>query len=99
MNKFLFTCNLNQQSAAETTEKICAAVASTFSPNWCKFANVWVISAPITLTELRNWLMRFLGSNDTLLVLDISGKAAAWAGPGAQVAKTFIGEDECTAPL
>jgi hypothetical protein len=47
---------------------------------WHNLDSTWLIVTNETPVELRNRLARHLDPNDELLVIDITGDAAAWRG-------------------
>lgn len=47
---------------------------------WHHLETVWIVQCTETPDEIRNRLERFLGVEDQLLVIDISGDTARWAG-------------------
>ncbi|WP_426442690.1 hypothetical protein [Bradyrhizobium genosp. P] len=47
---------------------------------WHHLETVWIVQCAETPDEIRNRLERFLGFDDQLLVIDISGDTATWAG-------------------
>jgi hypothetical protein len=54
-------------------------VLETFD-HWHDLDSTWLIRTDETPTAVRDNLKRFLDSNDELLVIDVSGDAAAWTG-------------------
>jgi hypothetical protein len=47
---------------------------------WHHLETVWIVQCAETPQDIRNRLERFLGFDDQLLVIDISGDTAKWAG-------------------
>lgn len=47
---------------------------------WHHLDSTWIIKTDMTAVALRDALRRFVDANDELLVVDITGDAAAWAG-------------------
>lgn len=55
-------------------------------PNWCRFLkSSWLIRTDRTPVQLRAELLPFIDVNDDLLVMDVTGDAAAWYGLDEQI--------------
>ncbi len=47
--------------------------------DWAKpLESVWLLKSGLGIAELRNTIQAHMDSNDKILVVDITGKAAAW---------------------
>ncbi len=51
-----------------------------FATRWHCLDSTWIVSTTLTAVELRDELAGFMDRNDELLVVDITGDAAAWRG-------------------
>ena len=48
-------------------------------PNWCKpLESLWVIKSNGSPTQIRDTILRYIATNDKLVVVDISEAGAAW---------------------
>ena len=72
MNKILFTYDLNKDASSDKWGKIRDVIVATFPTHWRRLTTTWIVETPSTPTQVRDWLMQFLDSNDELLVVDIS---------------------------
>jgi hypothetical protein len=54
---------------------------------WHYLDSTWVIAANLTPTQLRDELSPLIDGNDELLVVDITGDAAAWIGFNTEASK------------
>jgi hypothetical protein len=50
---------------------------------WHHMETVWIVRSERTPDEIREQLQRYIGSDDQLLVLDVTGNKAGWAGINA----------------
>jgi hypothetical protein len=47
---------------------------------WHNLDSTWLVRTNLTVVELRDVLADLIDSSDELLVVDVTGDAAAWAG-------------------
>ncbi|GAB1513890.1 hypothetical protein [Actinophytocola sp. KF-1] len=47
---------------------------------WHHLDSTWIIVTRLSTADVRDDLKRFIGSNDELFVVDITGESAAWTG-------------------
>lgn len=80
MNKLLFTYDLNKDSPSNKWTRIRDAITETFPTHWRRLTTTWIVETPSSPSQVRDWLLQYLDANDELLVVDISGKEAAWSG-------------------
>lgn len=52
----------------------------TFPTWWHYLDSTWLIRSDQTAVQVRDDLKRLIDTNDELLVIDVSGDVAAWAG-------------------
>jgi hypothetical protein len=57
-----------------------ADAIQTLGPWWHHLETVWVVRSDKTPEELRDWLQAFVGRDDQLLIVDITGVRAGWRG-------------------
>ena len=51
---------------------------------WHNLDSTWLINTPMTVVQLRDSLTPYMNQADKLLVLDVTGDAAAWRGFDAE---------------
>jgi hypothetical protein len=56
------------------------AALKEFGVWWHELDSTWIVRADLTTVQLRDQLAALVDSNDKLLVIDITGDAAAWKG-------------------
>jgi hypothetical protein len=69
--------------ARGTTYSELGEAIKSFGAWWHHLESVWIIQCADTPEVIRDRLERFLGFDDQLLVIDISGDTARWAGINA----------------
>ena len=52
----------------------------SYSEWWHCLESTWLVKADLTARQLADALVPLVGMDDLLLVLDVSGRAAAWTG-------------------
>jgi hypothetical protein len=70
-----YDLNRPGQEYAELIEKL-----KSYPKWWHYLDSTWLIKANLTHIQLRDQLTPYLDTNDELLVIDVSGDAAAWRG-------------------
>lgn len=78
MNTILIGYDLNRQGQryGELIEKI-KELGSTW---WHCLDSTWIVKTPLDQVQVRDALLPLMDSNDEVLVVNITGDAAAWAG-------------------
>jgi hypothetical protein len=51
-----------------------------FGTWWHHLDSTWLVKTVLTPVQLRDRLKSLIDANDELLVIDVSGRAAAWTG-------------------
>ena len=51
-----------------------------FGTRWHNLDSTWFVKTNLTHVELRDELAKYLDKNDKLLVVNVTGDAAAWRG-------------------
>jgi hypothetical protein len=51
-----------------------------FGSWWHNLDSTWLVKTTMTVTQVRDTLRPLMDTNDELLVLDVTGRAAAWTG-------------------
>ena len=60
-------------------------------PNWCKpLKSTWLLKTPMTYSQVRDELRGYIDASDDLLVIDVTGRPAAWFGLPAEVSKWIL---------
>jgi len=61
-------------------EALIGLIKKTFPNYWHCLDSTWIVQTGMTPVQVRDWLKTQIDANDELFVVDITGKAAAWAG-------------------
>ena len=80
MNKVLIGYDLNKQAKRIEYTKLIEKIKQTFPNYWHCLDSTWIIATELSVVQVRDWLSPLLDTNDELLVIDVTGKAAAWQG-------------------
>lgn len=56
---------------------------------WHHLDSTWLVQTDLSVVQLRDELRRLMDGNDKLLIIDVTGRAAAWFG-FAETATTWI---------
>jgi hypothetical protein len=77
MRTFLIGYDLNKpgQDYEPLYEKL-----KSYRTWWHHLDSTWLVRADLTAVDLRNELKPLLDASDELLVVDVTGDAAAWSG-------------------
>lgn len=78
MATILLGYDLNK--AGQNYSGLIAGIKETFPIYWHCLDSTWIIKTDWTPAQVRDWLWARMDANDEVFVVDITGKAAAWAG-------------------
>jgi hypothetical protein len=78
MANILFGYDLNAPGKDYTA--LIAAIKGAFPNYWHCLDSTWIVETTWTPVQVRDWLNARVDKNDELFVVDITGKATAWAG-------------------
>ena len=79
MATMLIGYDLNKPETSEDYKKLIDAIKAE-GAWWHNLDSTWLIKSTKTPVQMRDHLAQFLDKNDELLVIDVSGDAAAWRG-------------------
>jgi hypothetical protein len=57
-----------------------AAIKGAGSDWWHCLDSTWLVKTTLSVTQLRDRLRAEMDANDSLLVMDVTGRARAWVG-------------------
>ncbi len=80
MNKILIGYDLNKRTRPEQYEDLIKKIQTNFPTYWHCLDSTWIVVTSSTPVQVRDLLSSALDANDELLVIDVTGKAAAWKG-------------------
>lgn len=78
MANILIGYDLNK--AGQDYTSLINAIKSLGSDWWHCLDSTWIIKTTLNAASVRDSLLKHIDSNDEILVVDITGMAAAWAG-------------------
>lgn len=78
MSTLLFGYDLNR--AGQDYSGLIADIKATFPTFWHCLDSTWIVQTTLTTVQLRDWLWARMDGNDEVLVVDITGRSAAWNG-------------------
>lgn len=62
-------------------------------PWWHNLDSTWLVHTELSAVQVRDLLRQLIDANDKLLVIDVSGRQAAWSGirdPGSAWIKQWL---------
>ena len=80
MNKILIGYDLNKRTQPEQYDNLIKKIKANFPTYWHCLDSTWIVVTSLTPVQVCNLLSQALDANDELLVVDITGKLAAWRG-------------------
>lgn len=78
MNTLLVAYDLNKPG--KNYSELIDAIKGLGSGWWHHLDSTWLVKADLTPVEARNRLATFIDSDDELLVINVTNRAAAWRG-------------------
>lgn len=78
MKTLLIAYDLN--TPGKDYKNLIAKIKELANGYWHHLDSTWLIRTPLTTVQLRDRLTPLMDSTDELLVVDVTGDAAAWAG-------------------
>lgn len=78
MSNILIGYDLNK--AGQNYNALITDIQTSFPTYWHCLDSTWIVVTDLTPTQVRDHLKGHLDANDELLVIDITGKGAAWTG-------------------
>ena len=77
MHVYLVEYDLNRPG--QNYPELIAAIKSF--PEWCHhLRSAWLVVSPLSAENVRSFLLPHIDGGDDLIVVDVSGAAAAWYG-------------------
>ena len=84
MNKIHIGYDLNKQAKRSEYAALIEKIKKAFPNYWHCLDSTWIVATDSSALQVRDWLSPLLDSNDELLVIDVTGRAAAWQGFSTQ---------------
>lgn len=78
MNTLLVGYDLNR--TGQNYDDLINALKEDYDNWWHHLDSTWIIKTSFSAEEVRNQLWQHMDANDEMLVVDITGDAAAWQG-------------------
>lgn len=78
MNAILIGYDLNK--SGQNYDGLIQSIKSAFPNYWHCLDSTWIVKTAFSSVQVRDWLMGQVDANDELLVVNITGKDAAWVG-------------------
>jgi hypothetical protein len=80
MNTLMIGYDLNRESGSSRGYESLIAAIKESNIWWHHLDRTWLVRTSLSATAMRDKLSPFIDANDELLVIDVTGDAAAWKG-------------------